>query len=56
MLGLVSLRQVPVTRVPRYVLLFTDLVKYTTPDHPDYQAVIQTKYVVRYLQIRVSWI
>ena len=36
-MGIASLRQVPVQRVPRYVLLIKDLLKYTPEDHPDYK-------------------
>lgn len=28
----------PVQRIPRHILLLTDLAKHTPPDHPDYAA------------------
>ena len=37
LLGFSSLRQVPVQRIPRYVLLLKDLLKHTDKSHPDYE-------------------
>jgi len=35
-LKLVSILIFPIQRVPRYILLIQDLLKHTSPDHPDY--------------------
>jgi hypothetical protein len=35
-LSLEDMRVKPVQRLPKYVLLFQDLVKHTMPSHPDY--------------------
>jgi len=40
-LGLISLLLSPIQRIPRYVLLFRDLLKHTPDDHADFEPVTQ---------------
>lgn len=55
-LGLLSFLILPVQRIPRYVLLLSDLLKNTVPQHPDYEnikaALQQIKELADYINIR----
>lgn len=44
----------PVQRIPRYRLLFEELVKYTPKDHPDYEPTVQALRRIEEVAIHVN--
>lgn len=53
-LSLDALLIMPVQRIPRYELLLKELIKHTTPDHPDHQLLITAQKEVHELALKIN--